>query len=462
MKRLIALIIAIVMVFSLTSCGPANTESKAQSGSAAGDGKINTSASIKESDTKVEDGLDLNGKTVTYAIGVQLTDGMKRQIIAFEKKYGCTVETEYLGFTDYVQLLGSKIAAGNHYDIIQVEGVRFPNIAIANFCEPLEDVISTADIGTAKEKSKGGFDEELTNAFKWNGHLYAVVGVAGEFSPQMMVMYYNKKYVKEAGAEDPRELYEKGEWDFDAFYRVGTQIRQALKGKDVYMCDTQTLNRAGYWNGAQAVDESDRANPKSNITNSAQINAFKFAQQCAVGANAISWFGDGGASKFIEGKLAMFSGFHFDLYQNEEIGKNVEASNAFGKKLDNLGMVPCPMGPDNTDGKQMVGSWLYGIGAGTGTSDPRIAMAFAKFSTTYKQINTTKYKWSDDDQALIDTITDGPKIWNNGSYADGTNYVYLEYAKACYTIMQGDDISQAVTKYDKTIQNCIDVAIAQQ
>lgn len=462
MKRLLSFIVAIIMTLTFAACGSTDTAGTDKGSSTGTGGSIDTTATIKEGDTKVEDGLDLKGKTITYAIGVQLTDGMKRQIIAFEKKYGCTVETEYLGFTDYVQLLGSKIAAGNHYDIIQVEGVRFPNIAIANFCEPLENVITTADFGSAKDKSKGGFDEELTNAFKWNGHLYAVVGVTGEFSPHMTVMYYNKKYIKESGAEDPRELYEKGEWDFDAFYRVGTQIRQALKGKDVYMSDTQSLNKAGYWNGAQAVDESDRANPKSNITSSAQINAFKFAQQCAVGTNAISWFGDGGSSKFFEGKTATYFGFDFDLYQNVEIGKNVEASNAFAKNMENLGMVPCPIGPDNTDGKQLVGSWLYGIGAGTGTSDPRIAMAFAKFSTTYKQINTTKYKWSDEDQELLDAITDGPKVWNNGSYADGTNYVYLEYAKACYSIMQGDDISQTVTKYDKTIQNCIDVAISQQ
>ena len=428
------------------------------------DGTIKRNVTIKKGTTKIETGLNLGGKTVKYAIGLPLSDRMKGQIAAFQNKYNCKVETELLGFTDYVQNLSAKVAGGTKYDILQVEGLRFPSIVIANFCEPLENVISTADWG-GKELSKGGFSEDLTQNFAWNNHLYAVVGVRGEFAPNMQIVYYNKRILKQAGAEDPRDLYDKnGYWTFDDMYRIGTQVRKGTNNS-VYLANVAFTRNVPKWNNAPNIDFSDYTKPKANLTSQATINAYKFTQKMTTGNNAVVGMenlGDHTPQSFFEGKVALWTGFWFDLFENSSIGKGVSESNAFAKKVSNLGMGPHPIGPDNKEKADQVGSWLYGIGAGVGTSDPRIAMAFAKFSATYPVVNTTAYKWSAKDQAIIDQLTLGPKVVQFATFSDGSNDANTLVNAMQWSIFEGGDVAQLTSSYNAQVQNCIDVMISQQ
>ena len=159
----------------------------------------------------------------------------------------------------------------------------------------------------------------------------------------------------------------------------------------------------------------------------------------------------------------MFTSFWFDLFENYCLGEGVSSSNAFGKSVSNLGMVPHPMGPDNTNNAYMVGSWLYGIGAGVGTSDARIAMAFAKFSSQYESKNTSQYKWSTKDQALIDSLTLAEnKVVKFANFSDGSNNANTLVAKMQWEIFSGGDVAQLTSSYNAQVQNCIDVMITQQ
>ena len=61
--------------------------------------------------------------------------------------------------------------------------------------------------------------------------LYAVVCSQGEFSSKVGYLAYNKKIFEAAGAEDPRELYEKGKWDWNAFEAGGWHHRSVTPRK---------------------------------------------------------------------------------------------------------------------------------------------------------------------------------------------------------------------------------------
>lgn len=496
-KRVLSLLLAVMMVLGLTACGvstdtgsvweeysyyeetpvesddsssktdapvssqTASKQPAANTSSKQNDGTISRDVMIQKGTKPVSSGLDFGGKTVTYAIGVDLTADVKLMIAQFEKKFNCKVVTENLTFNDYVQMLAAKVAGKKTYDIVQVEGLRFPSIAIANMCEPLEDTITTADFNNTGDVSKGGFDQELSESFIWNDHLYAVVGVKGEYAPNMTVLFYNKKIFKEAGAKDPRELYEAGKWDWDAFYEAGTVIAKNTSSK---ICDLSVMRRVNYMNDAWGIDISKPESPKAALTSSKMIKAYEFAQKCLVGPNAIAVNENlqGSAEPFIEGKVAMLNGFAFHLYTSLNLGESVEASNAFGKNIKNLGIVPVPLGPDNTRKAYQVGSWLYGIGAGIGTQDKRIAMSFAQFATTFTTRANTDYTYSAEDQKLLDQLQVGEKIWATESYSDGSNVAYELIQQMQGKIFKGEDIAQTLNSYNAQIQNCIDVTIGQQ
>lgn len=427
-------------------------------------GGVKVDVTIKKGTKGLEEGVNFGGKTFKYAIGLALTDDMKRQISAFQLKYNCKIQTELLGFQEYVQQVITKKAGGVYYDILQLEGFRFPAAPIANICDPVENLITTADWYTASKKAKGGFDEELSRSFLWNNHLYAVVGSAGEFSPQMEVMYYNKKLLQEAGADDPRKLYESGKWNWDAYQKIGERV--VKYSKSTYLCHGITLGRIRSWNDAFMVDISNPAKPTANLTSANIVNACKYMQTLATGNNAVVNYDlpgtDNTPALFLKGQVATYVGFHFDLYQNNNIGAGVEASNAFGKSLKNLGMVPVPLGPDNTRKANPVGSWLYGIGVGAGSSDPRAAMVFAKFSTTYKSNVKPKYTWSDADQKVIDGLAAGPKCWSNYAYSDGSNSGLDLMSEMVWKVSHGEDVAQTTASYNALLQHCIDVMISQQ
>ncbi len=453
-KGLLSLLLVIVMLFTVCGCsGGKGDDSKDKD-------KVSVSDMVKEGTTPIEEGLDFGGKTVTYAIGLPLSSTMQRQLISFEKKYNCKVETDLLGFLDYVQILASRMAGGKTYDIIQLEGIRFPSIAISNFVEPLEDVITTAD-WAGDDYTKGGFVKDETMKFVWGEHLYAVVCSQGEFSSKVGYLAYNKKIFEAAGAEDPRELYEQGKWNWNTFEEAAKKIRD---NTDSHITGYRHIDTVLGYNGAGTYDFSDPDNPKSNLTAPENINKYTFLQKLLTGNDPLVIIdGDHTPTTFFEGKIAMYPCAVFELYDNYCMGENIEASNAFDKSLDNMGIVPCLLGPDNKDGIRPITSCMYGIAAGSGTSDPKIAMAFAKHSSTFSTVaRDGDYKYNEADTKLLLELQNEKKTGLSHEFSDGSTSVSELLNQFKHDVQEGGDIAQLVATYDAQIQNCIDVMMSQQ
>ena len=452
-KALFSLLLVAVMLFSL--CGCSGGKGAGKDGDSA---KVDVNALVKEGSTPAEEGLDLSGKTITYAIGLQLNSNMQRQLLAFEKKYDCKVETDLLGYQDYVQLLASRMAGGKTYDIVQIEGLRFPAMAISNLAEPLEDIISSAD-WASDDYSKGGLAKDDTLAMVWGSHLYAVVPVQGEFSAKVGFIAYNKKIFEAAGADDPRELYEAGKWNWDTFKAAGEKIR---KNTDAYITGYRHLETILGYNRETPFDPY---NPTSGLSDPGNIEKYNKIQEFCLGNDAIVGtqnVGDHTAGAFYEGKIAMFPANVYDLNDNQKLGEGVEGSNAFDKSLDNMGIVPHLQGPKNKEDTYQCG-WTYGIGAGKGTSDPRIAIAFAKHGAKYATIDKAgTYKFNAEDTELINKLQQCKKYSISHSFSDGSNIDYNLKHLFTGRLIAGDDVAQAVATYDAQIQNCIDVMLAQE
>ena len=59
--------------------------------------------------------------------------------------------------------------------------------------------------------------QELNDSFIWDGKHYLV---AVEATGDNVAVVYNRKTIAEAGLDDPKDLYERGEWNWDTFQEM--------------------------------------------------------------------------------------------------------------------------------------------------------------------------------------------------------------------------------------------------
>lgn len=404
----------------------------------------------------------LKGQTVRMASALALTARVRKQINAFKKEYQLKdFKVDVIGYADYIQNLSTAMAGGTRYDIVQMENNRYPQMVISNLVAPLDDVLKDSDFGTGK------LDKENTQKMMFKGKYYAAISRSGEYGGHPLILYYNKALIEEVGCDDPRELYEKGKWNFDTFYKLGEEVRDYYKGKgqNRWLIDFESLQRAPGWNNGSTLDESG---DKPVVSfNSAMINGLNFMRKCCYGENKIAIYDTDGngsygtAERLAKGTIVMGYGADFDLYENCNLGEKVEASSVFKKSLKNLGMVPPPMGPDNTEKVYGTYTGLYGISAGFGSSNPRIAVEYALFCAGYNWENTSKYKWSTADQKVLDSMMSGKISAGYATYSDGTtDYSYLS-GKLKNEIAKGAEVTQTINKYKSQLQKCIDVTYSQ-
>ncbi len=410
---------------------------------------------FKKGSTKMEQGLNFGGKTFTMACAITPTNLLKRQIAAFQTKYNCKIEVKMLDYDQYIQQVAAKKASGKSYDILELEGHRFPGMVVANLCEPLEGNVSTADLIDKKNTAAGGFSEELSNGFAWDGHLYGVVGTSGYYGLQPGLLWYNKKTLSDAGVRtDPRKLYDSGKWDFDALKSIGETLK-----KNGYWLGTRNLAGRSMVmaNGAWVITPGN--NPKANLTDSKVINAYKYVRTLTTGKDPIIDLNETNTTDaFFTGKIAFYSSPPYHYNANLNIAENVSSSSAFGKSLKNLGVVPHPKGPDNSNYAKGC-TWLYALAAGKG-SDNRVAIAWGKFGTTFKSPVKETYELSDADAKMIENIKNGPIIYLNASYSDGKKIAHDYISQMEWFIVEdGQDVAKLTAEYNAYVKNCINVAL---
>lgn len=415
----------------------------------------NAASDIKISDksTSIEEGLDFKGKTFTIAMESGIADPAgQRLVAAFNKKFNCNLKMEYV--TGYTTSVANRLASGDPFDVCYMGTYRFPTEPIAGLYEPLNDLIYTADLEDKNNLSKGGFSMERSSNFVWNGNIYGVIGSQGWHSASPVVIFYNKKMISEAGAEDPRTLYEQGKWTWDKFKQIGKAVTNA--SQNIYMANAKIYLRYFVGTNGATYVKWENGKPIEDLTNTKLINAFQLLQSMSTGANQIidkssTW----DAGPFIKGNIATWAGGEYEYYNNNQIAKNVMTSNAFGKSIDNLGIVPYPNGPDN-DNNCYPYDDINVFCAGSGTSDKRVAVALAKFASYYKDPVENEYPMNSADQKLINQLLQRtPLIHNYRGFSSSTTRISDLIQKMESAIGLGNDISKTLNDYKSSVSNCI-------
>lgn len=280
----------------------------------------------------------------------------------FEETYGVKVNVRAVAWGDMKPTAISMINSGESLDLVQANDQSFPVYPARNIIQPIGEYVDLTD---------GVYSPAVLNAFTFGGQQYAA---GADVVP--LVMYYNVDLFESNGVDLPRDLYEAGEWDWDAFARVATEL--------TYDSDNDGEDDVfgfGYWdtdytvflasNGTTHLIYNDDGTISTGYLTDAGIEAMTFVQNCYT-VNKCMWPISGNDSfvgAFRNSKLAM----------TMEYGFGIKSSELDGNLPFEVDWVPAPKGPSGEGDVSM--SVVTGWSIGVTSANPTAAGNFIKMST---------------------------------------------------------------------------------
>ncbi len=384
---------------------------------------------------------------------------------------------ESVNFESVNDTLSTKIASGDAYDLVRIQGSWYPRILTNGLLTPLESGFTTADI--VKGDSKVGIDLEKSKYFGWNNKLYALT--THKDSP-IYFLYYNKTLLK--GANDPETLYKSGQWDWAKMKEIAANYTgpssaggawwsdQAMTGKVLPLSNKVSL--------LKETKTADGAKLEASISgNNNFINALKYMQGMTGKGGSGGLYEkkqvlatDGGSDKFenlLTGKIAVWpseSNRFQKLYQQVKTG---------GTKMNydpaNLGVAPVPAGVDNAGNKAYAAGWLtaYAACKGSDATAPQLVAAFTKFHSTYTAAAAAGIA-----KDAADAYNEVVKKFESWGLYDNINYCDFGYGPTRNENMDivlnnievavkgGADITATLKKYDDQAAGYLSTSLSAQ
>ncbi|HWT76676.1 MAG TPA: extracellular solute-binding protein [Mobilitalea sp.] len=256
-KKLLSILLALTLVFSLTACGKqenAGTDTKSPT-----DGAASTVATTAPTEaaaatpTAVPDkyeAFDFGGRTITVGIwwdyfytsdhtaitdnpNVANTETAQMQldnVRRIEQKYKCKIVFKNLGWSGVISSINTSIAAGTPECDIYLTDLQFGIPAVFNgLAQELSSVaLANSDLFGDNQIVKPLKTDALNGTY-----LFTEQGPV----QNAIFMGYNATMIQDLGLEDPQELYKNGQWTWDKFAemaKAGTRDTDGDGTTDVY------------------------------------------------------------------------------------------------------------------------------------------------------------------------------------------------------------------------------------
>ncbi len=225
LKRTLAGLSALTLTVSMTACGgdDAGTteEVTTVTTTTAATVEINTATVAEEDQKTLEEVADaelqdveLENKTIKWLAHYDLnptTSGNSESVPLnlFKTKYGGEVKWYSTTWDTRYSDLSTYVLGGEGIDFFPCDTAALPKGVVSGMFQPIDDYIDMdaplwADMKPAME------------IYNFNGKHYEFVNsVTAE-----QVVLYNKQTISENGFDDPWELYQAGEWNWDTFQKM--------------------------------------------------------------------------------------------------------------------------------------------------------------------------------------------------------------------------------------------------
>ena len=230
-RKTLAFVTALGITSAFTACGDTasssntakQTEEETTTTTTAMTVEINTETLASEQEEQVNDLADtlsgeLENKTVKWLSFYDpwhptgAGNSKPVSVELFEKKYGGEIEYYPTTWANQSNDLSTYILSGEGIDFFPASEA-VPKCAISGMTQPFDDYVDWNDPLWQSVA-------DLNDIFALNGKHYLMVCQATEG----YVVYYNRKTIENMGFDDPKELYENGEWTLDKFKEMLTDF----------------------------------------------------------------------------------------------------------------------------------------------------------------------------------------------------------------------------------------------
>ncbi|MBQ1464086.1 MAG: carbohydrate ABC transporter substrate-binding protein [Ruminococcus sp.] len=213
-KAFISALLLSVSALALASCGGASNSSSSENeyANVDVDSEVRNTVSDRVNNSELLTG-ELENKTIKWMANWDINpdaSGKNKptELVAFEEKYGGVIEYHAVDWSARYEKLAESINSGEGIDFFYAGDMdAFPKGAVRGMFTPVDAYIDF-------ESPLWEDVKEVNDQLIWDGKHYCVVT---QSTGDKVACVYNRKTIQEAGLTDPAELYEDGEWDWNAF-----------------------------------------------------------------------------------------------------------------------------------------------------------------------------------------------------------------------------------------------------
>ncbi len=332
-RRILAALLCLLMVFAVCGCGEKEDGGKAKEDITSADVDEVTFEGLK---FETNPDLDFGGQTVIFGRdgnipqrGNSAHEDRELDIKeAIEKKYNVKVEyVSYSNEQDFLDKLVLNHMSGtvwadliwtitpNYLQALTNEGVFR---ALDDYIDFSNDRFTVTDTSTTYVDGK-------------HYSYYPATTDAGYF------VYYNTALLAENNCEDPRELYEAGKWNWEAFEKIAKACTGSKNGKTIYgLAGSNVLDGLMASNGMPVISaDVKNGTAKCNLFTDEGKNVLEFVRTLSF------------TDKAVDGTYGSHNGIETF---NNSFATMLIGPQYYGSHLVQTGipfeMVPMPLGPD--------------------------------------------------------------------------------------------------------------------
>lgn len=208
LKRILAGVLAGATAVSMAACSNGTTDSNTTSSTSSGstettiDDEIENPVSV--GDISIDAGEEVEPAELQYLGCYDITTAgdVKPSYKYFSENYGCKITCTIVGSLQIQEKLTTAISSGESPDLVDYADNTFPLLMSKNMYSPLDEYM---DMSAPQWTGL----EQYVNKYEWGGKKYYYPW-AYNVSPNFLV--YNRAVFEQIGIDDPKELYDKGEW----------------------------------------------------------------------------------------------------------------------------------------------------------------------------------------------------------------------------------------------------------
>ncbi|MCH5325094.1 MAG: extracellular solute-binding protein [Eubacterium sp.] len=230
LKRIIAAMLAASTLISLTACNSSTggenstSDSQAESSESSVDDDIRNPVDVSDislADVTVND--DIEPAELLYLGNYNLTvaGDVKPAYKYFQETYDCSIKVTIVSSSAIGERLTNMISSGDSPDLVDYQTNTFPLMMSKNMYTPLEDYM---DMSAPQWSGL----ESYINKYKWGGHNYYY---PWSYNVSTQWLIYNRGLFESLNIEDPKELYDAGEWDWNAFKKCMQKFVDSGEGR---------------------------------------------------------------------------------------------------------------------------------------------------------------------------------------------------------------------------------------